>query len=89
MKKIILYTVLAIAALLILNIEVDHQYAGFNDLSGKVVFEPKEKIINYDENIEIQKDELKECCSFIDEKGDEKSCFALGSFSCDYCNAVC
>ena len=54
------------------------------DLSGQVIQET-ENI----EDIEIEESDLEQCCSFIDENGNEKSCYAMKNFGCDYCNSAC
>ncbi|MBU0666129.1 MAG: hypothetical protein KKC26_02085 [Nanoarchaeota archaeon] len=41
------------------------------------------------DNFEIQKADLKECCTFIDEQGLKKTCSVLKRFDCDYCESVC
>jgi len=84
----------ALAILLIagffLSFDVEPE-SNLESLTGMVISEDvsEEKIVNNDESIEVSKNSLKECCSFIDDNGKEKSCFAVGRFTCNYCNNVC
>ena len=88
MKNTSIAMAIILALLIFLNAKVDHNTnTNFEDITGQVISE--EKIANQNENIEIKKSDLKECCSFIDYEGKEKSCFAVSSFSCDYCSSVC
>ncbi|MBU1855140.1 MAG: hypothetical protein KKF89_05445 [Nanoarchaeota archaeon] len=87
MKEKYLGIAIVIGLLIFLNSKVDTQDKNIEQITGKIVY--SEKIVNNNENLEIQKNELKECCSFVNSNGELKSCFALERFSCDYCNNFC
>ncbi|NQU98197.1 hypothetical protein HQ533_01915 [Candidatus Woesearchaeota archaeon] len=87
MKETYLALAFIFGALIFLNTKIEIQDDDFKELTGKVISE--EKIANFQEDIEIQKNELRECCSFTDDEGNEKSCFAMAGFSCDYCSTFC
>lgn len=83
--------------LVLVFITANTEFEISDKVSGQVVLEAKheiiddttEKIANYDETLEINKGDLTECCSFFDDNGKEKVCFALNNFNCDYCNTIC
>ncbi|MBU0471173.1 MAG: hypothetical protein KKF65_00995 [Nanoarchaeota archaeon] len=87
MKEKYLGIAIVIGLLIFLNSKVDTQDKNIEQITGKIVY--SEKIVNNNENLEIQKNELKECFSFVNSNGELKSCFALERFSCDYCNNFC
>ena len=39
--------------------------------------------------IQISKDDIKECCKYINKAGEEKSCVVFKQYSCDYCSSLC
>jgi hypothetical protein len=39
--------------------------------------------------IEIGTDELNQCCSFINEQGEQDSCYVLKHYDCSYCEEYC
>ena len=41
------------------------------------------------DTIEINKDELLKCCSFINMNGEEDSCYVIRGYNCSYCSAYC
>ena len=89
MKKNSLVFVVVVFLLVLLAASIEIKEKNIEDVSGRVVLEPDYKIVNSDETIEIEKDDLTECCSFMNEQGVGKTCFALNNFNCDYCNNFC
>jgi len=41
------------------------------------------------ENIVMNLSELKVCCTYLDEQGDEKSCIIKERFNCSLCESRC
>lgn len=42
-----------------------------------------------DDLIEIGKDDLNQCCSFVNEQGEEDSCYVINGYGCAYCEEYC
>ena len=42
-----------------------------------------------EEQLIIPTENLKECCTYSDEEGNEKTCSILINYSCDNCNELC
>ena len=42
-----------------------------------------------EEQLIIQKENLKECCKYLDENGNEKTCSIFIEYSYDNCNPLC
>ncbi|RMF55525.1 hypothetical protein D6745_01985 [Candidatus Woesearchaeota archaeon] len=42
-----------------------------------------------DNSVSLQKDNLIECCTFTDDKGNERTCAAVKSHGCDICKEKC
>ncbi len=41
------------------------------------------------EEISIEKTEIKECCTYQDNAGNEKKCTVLERYDCSYCDEYC
>lgn len=70
---IILIVILVIVSLLILIKNYNENIVG----EGKI------------DTIELYKEDMKECCKYIDEDGKEKTCSVLLKYSCDLCASRC
>ena len=53
-----------------------------------VLVKQKSPLLRND-TIEINKDELLKCCSFINMNGEEDSCYVIRGYNCSYCSAYC
>ena len=42
-----------------------------------------------EEQLIIPKENLKECCTYLDEQENEKTCSIFIDYSCDNCNSLC
>ena len=42
-----------------------------------------------EEQLIIPKENLKECCTYLDEQENEKTCSIFIDYSCDNCNQLC
>ena len=42
-----------------------------------------------EEQLIIPKENLKECCKYLDENGNEKTCSIFIEYSCDNCKPLC
>ena len=42
-----------------------------------------------EEQLIIPKEEIKECCKYLDEGGNEKTCSIFREYSCDNCKSLC
>ena len=42
-----------------------------------------------EEQLIIPKENLKDCCNYLDENGNEKTCSIFIEYSCDNCNSLC
>jgi hypothetical protein len=93
MKRISLAIILLIGIIAFMNVEMqekeqDTKQVELEKVSGKVVYETENQEANR-EDITIQEKELKKCCIFLDEKGNQRTCYAMKNFECDYCAQVC
>ncbi|MFH1771028.1 MAG: hypothetical protein ABH828_05750 [archaeon] len=84
MKKTDFAFIGIIVILVVLTAVTSRPNNDMEDLSGKVIQET-ENI----EDVDIMKSDLELCCSFLDENNNEKSCYAMNNFGCNYCNSVC
>ena len=42
-----------------------------------------------EEQLIIPKEDIKECCKYLDEDENEKTCSIFTEYSCDNCNSLC
>lgn len=86
-KEHLKYIVIIMAIIIFLSSKVEvGDSDGLDKVSGQL---SKDSNIVKGENVDIKKTELRECCSFINKEGNNKSCYVMERFSCDYCSEIC
>ncbi|MBU1202266.1 MAG: hypothetical protein KJ583_01035 [Nanoarchaeota archaeon] len=83
-----------IGVILFLTIKFSSSDLELGDITGRIIMQPQKDvekvIISESSNSDDTSKGLRTCCSIIDEeRGIEKTCYAVGKFDCKRCSKVC
>ena len=91
-KTSMVITVLLVISLLaniLLLVLIMSNKTGNYDVTGFSARAKQETPLLENDIIEIKKDELLKCCSFININGEEDGCYVLRGYDCGYCSDYC
>ncbi|MBU1198608.1 MAG: hypothetical protein KKF46_05385 [Nanoarchaeota archaeon] len=86
---LVVLLVISIVVNILLLIAPGKDRISSSDPTGFVTTENNENTMLEQDLIEINKEELFACCSFINSKGEEDTCYVLKDFDCGYCTDYC
>jgi len=62
--------------------------AGCTNIAGKAFDFNQDGVISGDE-ININAEDVKACCTYVNSDGEEKTCYLMKRFECSLCDEVC
>jgi len=84
--NIIIMTLLVLS--IILNIILLFVLKQRGAIAGFATLSPEQPLAGND-IIEINRQDMSLCCSFINEQGEEDGCYVLNEYDCSYCSDYC